>query len=263
MSNNKAERYDIPQFDPKTAKQDCVWLLIGPRNTGKSVLLKDLLYHTKSHYDLAMAMTATISTVDMLKEFIPHRLIFTNGYDFAFGDKFLITTRNTIAQRKLRHSVLVLDDCMFDNRVMKSEAQKNLHMNGRHYKTSIFNTTQYCMVIPNDIRTDIDYILALRENTMANKRRLFEYFFGMFKNFSEFDRVFSHCTKNFGALVLDKTRPSSCIEDCMRWYVASPIIPEFKLGKEVYFQLTSLVDEMDVMSKKKKAASSLQTKIIQ
>jgi hypothetical protein len=257
-----SNQYRIPQFDPTKAKRDCVWLLIGPRNTGKSVLLKDLLYNTRTHHDFVMGMTATVSTVDMLKEFMPHRLIFTNGYDFAFGDKFLLTCQHVVKARKERHCALILDDCMFNGKVMKTETQKNLHLNGRHYNTSIFNTTQYCMIIPNDIRTNIDYIFALRENIMANKRRLYEYFFGMFSNFKEFDKVFSACTRNYGCLVLDKTKSTSSIQECMRWYVASPKIPEFVLGKQVYFQLNELIEEVDKMCNKRKALKNMETKVI-
>lgn len=256
------KEYRIPQFDPTKAKKDCVWLLIGPRNTGKTVLLKDLLYKTRSHYDLAMAMTATVSTIDMLKEFIPHRLVFGNGYDFAFGDNFLLTCQNTVTKMKERHCALILDDCMFNHKVMKTETQKNLHLNGRHYKTTIFNTTQYCMIIPNDIRTNVDFVFALRDNIMANKRRLFEYFFGMFSSFSEFNKVFSACTKNFGCLVLDKTGSTASITDCMRWYVASTNIPAFTLGRPIYFQLSRFIDEMDEVHRKRTKAESMATKVI-
>jgi len=256
------KEFRIPQFDPKTVKKNCVWLLIGPRNTGKSVLLKDLLYHTRSHYDFAMAMTATVSTVDMLKEFIPHRLIFTNGYDFAFGERFLLACQHTTMRKKDRNCALILDDCMFNSKVMKTETQKNLHLNGRHYNTTIFNTTQYCMIIPNDIRTNVDYIFALRENIMANKRRLYEYFFGMFSSFAQFNKVFTACTKNYGSLVLDKTNSSSSIQECMRWYVANPKIPEFKLGKQVYYQLSSFIDEVNDMHQQKKQVQNMKTKVI-
>jgi hypothetical protein len=254
--------YRIPQFDPKTAKKDCIWLLIGPRNTGKSVLLKDLLYKTQNHYDFAMAMTKTVSTVEMLQEFIPHKLIFTNGYDFDFGERFLLTCEKTIKEGKQRHSVLILDDCMFNNKVMKTDTQKDLHLNGRHYNTCIFNTTQYCMIIPNDIRTNIDYIFALRENIMSNKKRLFEYFFGMFANFSEFNKVFTACTKNYGCLVLDKTKPTSSLSECMRWYVADPKVPQFKLGKPIFFQMSAFVEEVDEKYKKHKTMTNMQTKVI-
>jgi hypothetical protein len=240
-----SEGYKITQFDPSKAKTNCVWLLIGPRNTGKSVLLKDLLYKTRHNYDFGMAMTKTVSTVKMLKEFLPHKLIFTKGYDFEFGERFLITSARLVENGKIRKNVLILDDCMFDNKVMKTKTQKDLHLNGRHYQTSIFNTTQYCMIIPNDIRTNIDYIFALRENINANKKRLFEYFFGLFPSYAAFNKVFTACTANYGCLVIDKTKASSSIKECIFWYVADPEIPKFKIGKSIFFTLSAKVEELE------------------
>ena len=36
--------FTIKQFEPTKAKKHRTWLIIGPRGSGKSVLLKDLLY---------------------------------------------------------------------------------------------------------------------------------------------------------------------------------------------------------------------------
>lgn len=231
--------YTLSKFEPSEAKQNCIWLLIGPRNTGKSVLLRDLLYHTHKHYDFGMAMTATVSTVDALKEIFPHNLIYTNGYDFAKGDQFLQTCKKLVEKRKKRNCLLVLDDCMFDNSVMKTETQKNLHLNGRHYNTTIFNTTQYSMIIPTQIRSNIDYVIALSDNITANRRKLFEYFFGMFPSYKTFDKIFAKVTENYGALVIDRTaKGTGNIQDSIKWYRASLHQPPFKIGKPIFFEMS-------------------------
>ena len=230
--------YTLRKFDPSKAKENCVWLLIGPRNTGKSVLLKDLLYNTRDNYDFGMAMTATVSTVDTLKEIFPHKLIYTNGYDYAKGEKFLETCKKLVQQRKKRNCLLVLDDCMFENSVMKTETQKNLHLNGRHYNTSIFNTTQYSMIIPTQIRSNIDYVLALSDSITSNRRKLYEYFFGMFPSYRTFDKVFSKITENYGAMVIDRTQKSGQVTDMIKWYRASVDVPVFRIGKPIFFELS-------------------------
>lgn len=239
--------YRITQFDPSTAKRNSVWLLIGARNTGKTVLLVDLLYNTRNNYDFAMAMTATMSTVEILREHIPDRLIFKTGYDFDAGDKFKETCSLIRSDSKTRYSCLAQDDCMFDNKVMKTETQRYLYLNSRHDNVTLFNTTQYCMLIPSHIRTQVDFIFALRENIMANKKRLYEYFFGMFPTFSEFDKVFSECTKNFGAFVLDKTKATPTVH----WYIANPRTPKFKLGKPVFWKMSQYIDDVDRVENKK------------
>ena len=71
--------YRLNEFNPGDAKQHRIWLIIGPRGSGKSVLLKDILYQTRKQYDFGVAFTATTSTVDTFKEFLPHHLIYKNG----------------------------------------------------------------------------------------------------------------------------------------------------------------------------------------
>ena len=256
------DQFHIQRFDPSKSKEHCLWLLVGPRNTGKSVLLMDLLYHTHRRYDMGVAMTATESTVDSFKNILPHRLIFTQGYDFAFGEMFLTTCRANTEKKKVRANLCILDDCMYDPKVMKSATQKCVAMNGRHNLITQFNTAQYCMSIPSDIRANTDYVLCLRESTMANKRRLYEYFFGMFDTFKEFNNVFTQATRDFGALVLDKTSSSTSVSECVKWYVTTPDPPVFKIGRPVYFHMSSLVEEANKVSQKKKVIVDMDLKII-
>ena len=61
---------------------------------------------------------------------------------------------------------------MYDNKVMKSEAQTEIHLNGRHFGVALMNTTQYAMIIPPAIRTNIDYVLVLQDSVLANRKRL-------------------------------------------------------------------------------------------
>ena len=242
--------YELRQFDPKTCKPHRMWLIIGQRGTGKSRLLQDIVYKTKDNYDIAMAMTATTSTVKDFQKFIPSRLIYKNGYDFQKADVMLTTCKQFVSQGKGRRLLNIQDDVMFESGVLKSKTQKELHFNGRHALTTQMSTAQYCMDIPSNIRGNIDYILALRETTVSNKKKLYEYFFGLFPSFKDFDRVFMQCTTNFGALVIDKTQPTADIENCLFHYKAMEILPTFRVGKPYFFFLSDVLDELSKRKQK-------------
>ena len=205
--------YHFSEFKPEEEKRDRVWLIIAPRGSGKSVLLLDLLYKTSKHYDFGIGMTATAETVDSFKRVLPTDMIYSNGYDYEAADKFLEISKELSDKKKERHGVMILDDCMFDSKVMTSKTQQALHLNGRHYNTTIFNTTQYAMIIPPVIRSNIDYVLCLQELELSNKRRLFEMFYGCFTSFQEFNTVFTNVTRDYGCLVLDNTTVSGRTED--------------------------------------------------
>jgi len=245
------QRFEIQQFMPEKSQKNRVWLLIGGRNTGKSVLLKDLLHKTQRDTDFAMAMTATISSAKMFKSIMPPDFVYTEGYDFNKGDKFLEATSSLSELGKIRNATLCLDDVMFNSKVMKCTTQSNLHLNGRHYNTSIFSTTQYAMLIPTSIRSNVDYVFAMKETIRANRKRLWEHYFGCFSTFADFDRVFTECTRDHGALVLDRTQSSGKLEDLVKYYKASLDVPKFRIGRSVFHKAGPALREI-LESRKKR-----------
>ena len=220
----------VKRFDFSEAEPDRVWLIIGARNTGKTVLLRDILYKMRRHIDFAVAMTTTVSTAEMLKKVLPPKLVHSDGYDPECAEKFLQCSKTLVRKGTKRKMALILDDCMFDTTVMKSKCQRELHLNGRHYHTSVFNTTQYVMAIPPLIRSNIDYVIALKEPVKANRRKLYEYFYGVFPSFEEFESTFAACTDNYGCMVLDRTKGDTSLRSMIRFYRASAKLPPFTIG---------------------------------
>jgi hypothetical protein len=126
---------------------------------------------------------------------------------------------------------VLLDDCGFNKKIMSQEDIRLLFMNGRHWKICFMVCLQYMMGMPPDLRTNIDYVFCLRENIIANQKKLYDNFFGCFKKFSHFQEVFNQCTNNYECLVLDNTSKSTKIEDCVFYYKATPN-REYKIGSK-------------------------------
>jgi energy-coupling factor transporter ATP-binding protein EcfA2 len=236
--------YRLNEFDPSTTKEHRIWLIIGPRGSGKSALLTDILFHTRNNYDIGVAFTATTSTVDTFKQFLPHSLIYKNGYDYDKGEQILRCAKDHTERGRQKNTLIVLDDCMFDSKVMKANAMTEVHLNGRHSSITLFNTTQYVMsTIPPIVRTNVDYVLVLQDSVLTNRKRLFEYFFGNFPNFKEFDTVMQQVTAHHGCLVLDKTQTSPKVSDAVFYYKAKTDLPRFRIGKPGYFRLDKIIQE--------------------
>ncbi len=250
--------YRLNQFKPAETKKHRIWLIIGPRGSGKSVLLNDILYHTRKQYDFGVAFTATTSTVETFKQFLPHHLIYEKGYDYDIGDQFLSVCKKLTAAGKQRATLVCLDDCMFDNKVMKSDAMTEIHLNGRHSGITLMNTTQYVMgTVPPAVRTNVDYVLVLQDSVLANRKRLFEYFFGNFPTFKEFDRVMTQVTENHGCLVLDKTQTSAKVCDTIFYYKATPKLPSFRIGKRIFFGMDQVLQQ-----EKRKQSKNKQSEVM-
>ena len=128
---------------------------------------------------------------------------------------------------------LILDDCMFDNSWTKDKNIRSLFMNGRHFKMLFIITMQYSMGIPPSLRTNVDYVFILRENIVANRKRLYEQYAGMFPTFEIFCQVMDQCTENYECLVINNNAKSNKLEDQVFWYKADPH-PPFRIGGDQF-----------------------------
>ena len=106
---------------------------------------------------------------------------------------------------------------------------------------------QYPLGIPPNLRTNIDFIFILRENIVANRKRIYDNYAGMFQNFEIFCQVMDQCTENFECLVIDNTTKSNKIEDNVFWYKADTH-PQFKICNQQFWDLSNKMgnDEEEV-----------------
>ena len=122
----------------------------------------------------------------------------------------------------------------FDKKVFQSKTIRDFAMNGRHCKMTWVNALQYCMDLDPAMRSQVDYVFALREPINDNKQKLYKYFFGVFDNYEQFNGTMSACTENHECIVFDNTQSSNRVEDCVSWYKADPNLPDFLLGSDKF-----------------------------
>ena len=229
----------LTKFPMSEMKRDKIILVVGRRGTGKSTLVKDILFHNRKKLDTGFMMTPTYDTQEEFRDCFPDSHIY-NEYSIETVKNIIQTAESLKQQGKERHLLLVADDCMYEKRIMKSTEMRNIHMNGRHLNVMFVNSVQYLMDIGPDLRGQIDYVFCLREATRSTREKLHKYFFGIFDKFSEFGMVMDRCTNNREALVLDNTQTTNKIEDCVYFYKANPNIGKFRIGRSIYYKLDYL-----------------------
>ena len=226
----------LRKFDINEIKDDKVVVLIGKRETGKSFLCRDILYH---HSDIPVGQV--ISGTEMANQFyqqIIPKLFIHEEYqpeiiaNILKRQKIMIEKNRSKAQDP--RAFLILDDCLYDNTWVKDKNVRSMFMNGRHYKLLFIITMQYALGIPPNLRTNIDYIFILRENYVSNRKRLYEHYAGMFPNFDMFCQVMDQCTENFECLVINNNAQSNKLTDQVFWYKADKR-PDFKIGSPEYW----------------------------
>eukprot|EP00966_Prymnesium_polylepis_P099395 2301906-Prymnesium_polylepis.1 len=154
-------------------------------------------------------------------------------------EKLLAAQRASLAAGKRpRNVLLVLDDVSNDKALRaKSNVLGDLWRNGRHASVTVICTTQCALDLGPDLRANTDFVFALKEPILANRKKLFEAYFGQ-SEFSVFAPCFARATEAWGAMVLNNTLPESDIESVWSWYRAAPTPPKpFRCAADVYFKI--------------------------
>ena len=236
----------VKKFDPKTLKPHRISLIVGKRGSGKSKCLVDLLYNMPP-VDFVIGMAPTEETIQTFKQFIPDGCIY-NQFNQSKLEQMIALQREMVRKQINRSFLLILDDCLYEKSVLKSTAMRELFLNGRHLHISMIICAQYVMDLSPDLRTNVDYIFAMRENIIANRAKLHKFFYGMFEKYEDFAKTMDATTSNFGSMVLDNTSKSNEIEDCVYWYRANVDIPPFKLGKGIFWKLDKTCKRKEELS---------------
>ena len=230
-----------------------VIVLIGRRDTGKSYLVRDLLFY---HQDIPIGtvISGTEAGNGFYSEHVP-KLFIHDEYNSAIVENILKRQRTVLKQIKKEievyrkstidpRSFVILDDCLFDNSWTKDKMMRLLFMNGRHWKIMLVITMQYPLGIPPNLRTNIDYVFILREPYISNRKRIYENYAGMFPTFENFCQVMDQCTENFECLVINNNAKSNKLNDQIFWYKAEHQ-KNFKLGSKEFWELSKTIDSDD------------------
>lgn len=226
----------IKKFEPTSIRPSTIIFLIGKRNTGKSVLMRDLLYHMPRP-DYCIAMAPTDDTLRMYREFLPESCIFDH-FSQEKLESAVSLQRELVSRGKVRRLLILLDDCLYQKNVLSSTCMRHIFFNGRHDHISLLCAAQYMMQVAPEFRSNIDMVFALRDNVMNNRQKMHKNFFGQFAKFDEFDKVMSACTTDYKCLVLDGGIASANYLESVMWYKANTDIPSFRLCRDVYWRLS-------------------------
>jgi len=229
---------NLRKFNMKDIPQDAVAIFIGRRRTGKSTLVKDLLFHHQN-MPLGTVISGTEESNGFFKKMIPP--IFIHGEYNAVILANFVKRQKLVMQKIMQEqdagrvskldprSFLILDDCMYDDSWTHDKNIRYLFMNGRWLKVFFLITMQFPLGIQPSLRTNVDYVFILREPYMSNRKRIFENYGSAFPSFEFFCQIMDQCTQNYECLVINNNTQSNKLEDAIFWYKAE-MHTDFKIG---------------------------------
>jgi len=252
--NLELKKFDMKYISFKANEtKGPVVVLIGRRDTGKSFLVRDLLFY---HQDIPIGtvISGTEEGNGFYGKLVP-KLFIHNEYNTVIIENILKRQRQVLKQIKKEvetfkkstidpRTFVILDDCLYDATWARDKLMRLLFMNGRHWKIMLIITMQYPLGIPPTLRTNIDYVFILREPYIANRKRIYDNYAGMFPTFESFCQVMDQCTENYECLVINNNSKSNKLQDQVFWYKAESH-NDFKLGSKEFWEMSKKINSDD------------------
>ena len=254
MASLELRKFNMREITFKpTENKGPVIVLIGRRDTGKSYLVRDVLWY---HQDIPIGtvISGTEAGNGFYSAHVP-KLFIHDEYNTAIIENILKRQKTVIRQVNKEvaaykkssidpRAFVILDDCLYDASWTKDKMMRLLFMNGRHWKIMLVITMQYPLGIPPNLRTNIDYVFILREPYIANRKRIYENYAGMFPTFESFCQVMDQCTENYECLVINNNCKSNKLNEQIFWYKAEPH-GDFRLGSKEFWELSKGLNSDD------------------
>lgn len=236
----------LRKFDMGEVKDDQTIVMIGKRNTGKSFLIKDLLYH---HRDLPIG--SVISPSESVNRFfgdIVPPLFIHEEYTPAIVENVIkrqkVVIKKIEDQKRLYgtcnldpRAFLIMDDCLYNDSWAHNKSIRFIFLNGRHVKLMYVVSMQHPLGVPPVLRTNVDIVFILRENLFSNRKRIYENWAGMFPTFDVFCQCLDQTTEDFHALVINNNARSNRLDQQVFWYKAESH-DGFRLCSRTFWQMS-------------------------
>jgi len=175
-----------------------IYLFVGRTNSGKTHLLTYIAWLMQHHFDAAFGFCPTIFASNI--SFVRRR--------FAKFDKRMLTTimeyqAKQVEQGTAENVLLVFDDIIGEDSVKTyGSLLGKLFTCSRHYKITIFITTQYLYKVPPVLRENCKFVFICSSDNPTDRKRIHDEFCRGDKR--NFDKWLDVCSEpGYSSLVID------------------------------------------------------------
>ena len=220
--------------DPKY-NGGCKLVVVGKPGTGKSTLIKALLYSKKHIFPVGLAMSGSEDSNHAYKEIMPSTFVY-NEYNEERIKSFIKRQKLAVQHLQNPWSVLILDDCTDDPRIFNKPLQQALYKKGRHWKMLYILSLQYAMDVKPVIRTNVDGIFILREPLLKNRESLYKNYASIIPEFNIFCDLMDQLTDDYHAIYIHGATQTNKWTDCVYYWKAPEIPKGWKFGSDDYWK---------------------------
>lgn len=205
------------------------------RNTGKSTLIKALLYSKRHILSVGLAMNGTEETNHAYRDFMPSTFVYNEYNEEKIVD---FIQRQKLARKHLQNpwAALIVDDCTDDPKIFNKKTQLTMYKNSRHFNSFYILSLQYAMDVKPAIRTNVDGIFILREPILKNRKALYENYASIIPDFATFCLLMDELTNDYCAMYIHGSGQTNDWQDCVYYWKAPEVPKDWKLGCPEYWE---------------------------
>jgi hypothetical protein len=208
--------YNLKPFNIENMKKYSSNFIIGTQSTGKSFLVKDIIYHNKKMDD-CIIVSETNKNNNFYSSMINPLYIY-NDYTNELIDNILKRQEHLYDTQKNKSLLVAIDDSYF----IKNDNNKHAHL----YVNS--NINKLCSIVTSTqpleydliIRSNIDYIFIFKNYMHNYKKRIYELYGSIFSSFEIFNDILQNYTNDHTCLVIDNTNKTFNMCDRVFYYKA-------------------------------------------
>jgi len=208
----------ISKLDLNKVYDDSVVFIFGCKASGKSWLIKDLLWH-KQHIPYGTIMGANYDST-----------ILTNSIKRQTdARKQILEERETHGSCDLdRRAFILMDNCIHNNDWIHDKCMRALLMSNRTLELLPIMSFDSVPRIPPILFCNIDYAFIFRIDDVVERRRIYQALLYSITTFELFSQLMDKYTTNYECLVIYNGSRTEKLEDCVFWYKAEAH-PEFNM----------------------------------
>lgn len=209
---------------PDTFCQGAVYLIIGMSGSGKSSIIKDIIFHKRHFIPITVAISESELANSSYSKHIPPLFVYEEFDNTIIGK---IIARQTLALRnpetKNPWLTLVLDDCMNTNSNMNDQNSIRLFKMSRHFCMLNLISCQYSVDLKAFARGQSAGYFLLRCDNENDREKLYNLVASVIPSRALFNQLMDTITPNYGALFINNRCTSGNWQDKVSWYSGSDL----------------------------------------
>jgi hypothetical protein len=212
--------------------------ITAKRNTGKTVLLKDMCSKMKGWFSKVYVFSMTAEMQVDAFDFMDKDCIINTWDEEMLNhiwesqkQEVLKLKRLKVSEKDIPKILIIFDDMISDPRCKNSEALKRLFVAGRHNHCALIFLTQHFKAIPPVMRKNVDLAIAFYLEDYDDRYEFTKSYLST-KNRQLGVMIFDDITKQkYQALIILNYKIGQNPEDYVKVYTAKEKLPKFKMVK--------------------------------